>query len=80
MLPAHLAENIRKQILFYLQSMFDFQDTAVGAALEQFMLAPHNGTNFRDIGICRVNVRMERFRNRGRLKSIQRRFPQREIR
>jgi len=26
MLPAHLAENIRRQIQFYMQSTFDFQD------------------------------------------------------
>ena len=43
MLPAHLAENIRKQVLFYLQSTFDFQDPAVGAAFERFVLAPENG-------------------------------------
>ena len=29
MLPAHLAENIRKQVLFYLQSTFDFRDKQV---------------------------------------------------
>ena len=27
MLPVHLAENIRKQVLFYLQSTFDFPDS-----------------------------------------------------
>lgn len=43
MLPAHLAENIRKQVLFYLQSTFNFQDPAVGAAFERFILAPENG-------------------------------------
>lgn len=26
MLPAHLAENIRKQVLFYLQSTLNFPD------------------------------------------------------
>ena len=26
MLPVHLAENIRKKVLFYLQSTFDFRE------------------------------------------------------
>ena len=37
MLPAHLAENIRKQVLFYLQSTFDFRDKAVEKAFEKFL-------------------------------------------
>jgi DEAD/DEAH box helicase domain-containing protein len=43
MLPAHLANNIRRQILFYLQSTFDFQDKTVAQAFEQFLLARENG-------------------------------------
>jgi hypothetical protein len=37
MLPAHLAENIHKQVLFYLQSTFDFRDKAVERAFERFL-------------------------------------------
>lgn len=37
MLPAHLAENIRQQILFYLQSTFDFRDRDVERAFERFL-------------------------------------------
>jgi len=43
MLPAHLAENIRKQVLFYLQSTFTFRDPAVERAFEQFLTDPENG-------------------------------------
>lgn len=43
MLPVHLAENIRKQVLFYLQSTFDFRDPAVDKAFEQFLLDPESG-------------------------------------
>jgi DEAD/DEAH box helicase domain-containing protein len=37
MLPAHLADNIRRQVLYYLQSTFDFCDDDVGRALERFL-------------------------------------------
>ena len=37
MLPAHLADNIRKQVMFYLQSTFDFRDRDVEAAFERFL-------------------------------------------
>lgn len=43
MLPAHLAENIRKQVLFYLQSTFAFRDKAVEDAFQRFLLDPENG-------------------------------------
>ena len=43
MLPAHLAENIRKQVLFYLQSTFDFRDPAVEKAFERFLTDPDTG-------------------------------------
>ena len=43
MLPAHLAENIRKQVLFYLQSTFDFRDKAVEKAFERFLNDPDTG-------------------------------------
>ena len=43
MLPAHLAENIRKQVLFYLQSTFDFRDKSVEDAFERFLADPENG-------------------------------------
>ena len=43
MLPAHLAENIRKQVLFYLQSTFDFRDPAVDKAFERFLTDPETG-------------------------------------
>ena len=43
MLPAHLAENIRKQVLFYLQSTFDFRDKAVEKAFERFLTDPDTG-------------------------------------
>src|SRR5262249_41462241 len=43
MLPAHLAENIRKQVLFYLQSTFDFRDKEVDKAFERFLTDPENG-------------------------------------
>jgi DEAD/DEAH box helicase domain-containing protein len=43
MLPAHLAENIHKQVLFYLQSTFDFRDKAVERAFERFLTDPENG-------------------------------------
>ena len=37
MLPAHLAENIRKQVLYYLQSTFSFRDQRVENAFAQFV-------------------------------------------
>ena len=43
MLPVHLAENIRKQVLFYLQSTFDFQDREVDQAFERFLIDPDTG-------------------------------------
>jgi DEAD/DEAH box helicase domain-containing protein len=43
MLPAHLAENIRKQVLYYLQSTFDFRDHEVGRAFDRFLQDPENG-------------------------------------
>ena len=43
MLPAHLAENIRKQVLFYLQSTFDFRDKAAERAFERFLTDPEAG-------------------------------------
>jgi len=35
MSPAHLAENIRRQGLFYLQSTFDLREKCVELAFEQ---------------------------------------------
>lgn len=43
MLPAHLAENIRKQVLYYLQSTFDFREKPVEKAFERFLTDPENG-------------------------------------
>ena len=43
MLPAHIAENIRRQVLYYLQSTFDFRDRAVSRAFEQFLQDPERG-------------------------------------
>jgi transposase-like protein len=43
MLPAHLAANIRQQILYYLQSTFDFRDATVEQAFEEFLLHPESG-------------------------------------
>ena len=43
MLPAHLAENIRKQVLFYLQSTFAFRDKDAEKAFERFLEDPENG-------------------------------------
>jgi DEAD/DEAH box helicase domain-containing protein len=43
MLLAHLAENIRKQVLYYLQSTFTFRDPAVERSFEQFLTDPKNG-------------------------------------
>ena len=43
MLPAHLAENIRQQVLYYLQSTFDFRDKGVERAFERFLDDPETG-------------------------------------
>ena len=43
MLPAHLAENICKQVLFYLQSTFDFRDKTVEKAFERFLTDSDTG-------------------------------------
>src|SRR2546428_6653793 len=43
MLPAHLADNICKQVLFYLQSTFDFRDKTVEKAFERFLTDPDTG-------------------------------------
>ncbi|MFH1138027.1 MAG: DEAD/DEAH box helicase [Pseudomonadota bacterium] len=43
MLPAHLAENIRRQVLYYLQSTFAFRDRRVEQALARFMEDPDSG-------------------------------------
>lgn len=43
MLPVHLAENIRQQVLYYLQSTFDFRDPDADKAFERFLLDPENG-------------------------------------
>jgi DEAD/DEAH box helicase domain-containing protein len=43
MLPAHLADNIRRQVLYYLQSTFDFRDDRVAQAFERFLEDPHQG-------------------------------------
>ena len=43
MLPAHLADNIRKQVLFYLQSTFDFRDKEVERAFTTFLNDPDTG-------------------------------------
>jgi DEAD/DEAH box helicase domain-containing protein len=43
MLPAHLADNIRRQVLYYLQSTFDFRDERVAQAFERFLEDPQQG-------------------------------------
>jgi hypothetical protein len=43
MLPAHPAENIRKQVLFYPQSTFDFREKAIEKAFERFLTDPDSG-------------------------------------
>jgi len=43
MLPAHIAENIRKQILYYLQSTFAFRDRRAEKQFERFLIDPENG-------------------------------------
>jgi DEAD/DEAH box helicase domain-containing protein len=43
MLPAHIAENIRKQVLFYLQSTFAFRDRLAEKAFIRFLEDPDTG-------------------------------------
>src|ERR671935_1656227 len=43
MLPVHLADNIRKQVLYYLQSTFSFRDKRVARAFESFLEDPEMG-------------------------------------
>ncbi len=43
MLPAHLAENIRRQVLYYIESTFDFRDRQVEQAFETFLEDPEKG-------------------------------------
>lgn len=43
MLPAHIAENIQKQVLFYLQSTFAFRDSRVEKAFARFIEDPETG-------------------------------------
>ena len=43
MLPVHLADNIRKQVPFYLQSTFDFRDKEVEGAFTTFLNDPDTG-------------------------------------
>jgi len=43
MLPSHIAENIQKQVLFYLQSTFAFRDRQVDKAFARFIEDPETG-------------------------------------
>jgi DEAD/DEAH box helicase domain-containing protein len=43
MLPARPAKNIGKQVLFYLQSTFDFREKAIDKAFERFLTDPDSG-------------------------------------
>ncbi|BBO85595.1 DEAD/DEAH box helicase [Desulfosarcina ovata subsp. sediminis] len=43
MLPAHIAQNIRRQILYYLQSTFSFRDKKVEGAFQRFLEDPESG-------------------------------------
>ena len=45
MLPSHLAENIRQQVLYWLQSTFDFGDKGVERAFERFLEDPEEDVN-----------------------------------
>ena len=54
MLPAHLAENIRKQVLFYLQSTFDFREKSIEKAFERFLT--DGNITFDAAGISRFEV------------------------
>jgi DEAD/DEAH box helicase domain-containing protein len=43
MLPVHLADNIHKQVLHYLQSTFSFRDKRAARAFEDFLEDPDTG-------------------------------------
>ena len=43
MLPAHIAQNIRRQILYYLQSTFSFRDKNTDQAFQRFLEDPEAG-------------------------------------
>ena len=43
MLPAHIAQNIRRQILYYLQATFSFRDKKVDDAFQRFLEDPDFG-------------------------------------
>lgn len=43
MLPAHIAQNIRRQILYYLQSTFSFGDRKTNQAFQRFLEDPESG-------------------------------------
>ena len=43
MLPVHLADNIHKQVLYYLQSTFLFRDKRAARAFEDFFEDPDMG-------------------------------------
>jgi DEAD/DEAH box helicase domain-containing protein len=43
MLPAHIAENVKKQVLYYLQSTFSFLDKKVENAFNRFLEDPATG-------------------------------------
>ena len=42
MLPSHIAENIKKQVLFYLQSTFFFRDRDVEKGVQLVSAGPAN--------------------------------------
>jgi len=42
-LPAHIAQNIRRQILYYLQSTFSFRDKKADQAFQRFLEDPESG-------------------------------------
>ena len=43
MLPAHIAQNVKQQVLYYLQSTFDFRDDLVEEAFLEFLEDPGMG-------------------------------------
>ena len=43
MLPAHIAQNIRKQVEYYLQATFSFRDKQAEKAFSLFINDPENG-------------------------------------
>ncbi|MDM8517022.1 DEAD/DEAH box helicase [Desulfobacterales bacterium HSG16] len=43
MLPAHIAQNIKNQILYYLQSTFSFRDKKTDRAFQRFIQDPRTG-------------------------------------